>query len=109
MTNLRTEPAISTQAPEQGATPGPWFVDGGHGEEAFQIFAHEHGEPVYPSPVAQVYTETDARLIAAGPELLDACKLALGAFENNSAIDWSVLERAIAKATQGEEIKNGVA
>ena len=30
--------------------------------------------------------------------LLAACKLALGAFEHNHAIDWSVLENAIADA-----------
>lgn len=31
-------------------------------------------------------------------ELLRACKLALGAFENNNAIDWGVLSAAIAHA-----------
>lgn len=31
-------------------------------------------------------------------ELLAACKLALGAFERNDAIDWADLERAIAIA-----------
>jgi len=40
----------------------------------------------------------DAYLIAAGPDLLAACKAALGAFEHNHAIDWADLERAIAKA-----------
>jgi hypothetical protein len=40
----------------------------------------------------------NARLIAAAPELMEACKLALGAFERNNAIDWNILEKAIAKA-----------
>jgi hypothetical protein len=43
--------------------------------------------------------EANARLIAAAPELLEACKLALNAFERNDAIDWSVLSDAISKAT----------
>ena len=37
-------------------------------------------------------------LLAAAPDLLAACKLALTAFEGNCAIDWAVLENAIAKA-----------
>lgn len=40
----------------------------------------------------------DAQLIAAAPELLEACKVALGAFEHNHAIDWDILANAIAKA-----------
>ena len=37
-------------------------------------------------------------LIAAAPDLLAACKLALSAFEHQRAIDWDDLYRAIAKA-----------
>jgi hypothetical protein len=44
------------------------------------------------------YAEANARLIAAAPDLLAACKLALGAFERNDAIDWNELAGAIAKA-----------
>lgn len=40
----------------------------------------------------------NATLIAAAPDLLDACKQALGAFENGDAIDWSDLQKAIDKA-----------
>jgi len=40
----------------------------------------------------------DAHLISAAPDLLAACKAALGAFEHNHAIDWGDLERAIKKA-----------
>lgn len=39
-----------------------------------------------------------ARLIAAAPELLEACKEALKAFESNACIDWSLLSTAILKA-----------
>lgn len=31
-------------------------------------------------------------------DLLVACKMVLGAFENNNAIDWSILENAIVRA-----------
>lgn len=37
-------------------------------------------------------------LFLAAPELLEACKMALGAFEHNWAIDWDLLQRAIDKA-----------
>ena len=37
-------------------------------------------------------------LLAAAPDLHEACKLALNAFERNDAIDWSILEKAIHKA-----------
>lgn len=42
--------------------------------------------------------DADKLLIAAAPDLLAACKLALGAFERNDAIDWNELAAAIAKA-----------
>jgi hypothetical protein len=40
----------------------------------------------------------NANLMIAAPALLAACKLALNAFERNDAIDWGVLEAAVAKA-----------
>ena len=40
----------------------------------------------------------NAQLIAAAPDLLQSCKAALGAFENNNCIDWNDLTLAIAKA-----------
>jgi hypothetical protein len=33
-------------------------------------------------------------------QLVEACKLALAAFEKNHAIDWSILEEAIAQAQE---------
>ncbi len=66
-------------------TPGPWTADG-----------HEWGSV---SEVAHdIKNIDDQYLIAAAPDLLAACKLALGAFERNDCIDWSDLEKAIAKA-----------
>ena len=40
----------------------------------------------------------NARLIAAAPDLLEACEAALHAFEDNWAINWEDLSVAIAKA-----------
>jgi hypothetical protein len=48
--------------------------------------------------VGGIYRLDRANLIAAAPDLLQACKDALGAFENNNCIDWNDLTRAIAKA-----------
>lgn len=40
----------------------------------------------------------DAPLLAAAPDLLEACEMSLHAFEDNWAINWDDLRRAIAKA-----------
>lgn len=85
-------------------TPGPWTIQEYGDDEAPALVIHmdtetrvcfmatpgSHGDP------ARI--EADALLISAAPDLLAACKDALGAFENNNAIDWGDLERAIAKA-----------
>lgn len=42
--------------------------------------------------------EANAYLLAAAPELLRCCQLALDAFEKNWAIDWDDLRQAINKA-----------
>ncbi len=42
--------------------------------------------------------EAKGHLIAAAPELPDACELALAAFENNDCVDWAILKAAINKA-----------
>jgi uncharacterized phage protein gp47/JayE len=75
-------------------TPGPWVADLAYG----RVLAE--GGPVcialkWPSPLAQ---PANASLISAAPELLEACKAALRAFEHSNCIDWSDLSRAIAKA-----------
>jgi len=82
-------------------TPGPWRV----GDNGATVFGPKTNPRtiVTLSKVAMILNETrsNARLIAAAPELLDACKLALGAFEHNWAIDWGQLSRVIKKA-EGE-------
>jgi len=52
------------------------------------------------STVATLMTESDARLLAAGPELLAACELALKRYESEQLFgpDRNELEQAIKKA-----------
>ena len=103
-------------------TPGPWEFrmhagwlisintpGDGEGFPGWYL-AEIHGEPA-----RHEQNVANARLIAAAPEtaeernrlreinadLLEACKLALNAFENNWAIDWDILKKAIAKAEGG--------
>jgi len=56
-----------------------------------------------PDAIATAYTEADARLIAAAPELLEACKLALYFVEasgNPEGHTATELRSAFAKATK---------
>lgn len=75
--------------------PGPWRI------ENFYIISSPASGSLTIAKVND-HGDANARLIAAAPDLLEACKLALGGFENNNAIDWNILERAIAKA-EGEK------
>lgn len=58
----------------------------------------ELGETRYKPFITDEECRANARLIAAAPDLLAACKMALGAFEHNHAIDWKILVDAIEKA-----------
>lgn len=51
--------------------------------------------------VASNLQPEDVGLIAAAPDLLEACKKALKAFEYNWAINWDELRNAIKKAEGG--------
>ncbi len=81
-----------------GPTPGPWMkwkLGPDSDPEERWIVTTVDGEREI---CGIVYREQDADLLAAAPELLEACKMALGAFEHNNAIDWNDLERTLAKA-----------
>lgn len=78
-------------------TPGPWFLNSYMRHQIRASGECEEHCVAYSYP-SSANSGANARLIAAAPDLLAACKQALGAFEHNWAIDWGDLERAIAKA-----------
>lgn len=99
-------------------TPGPWTVGpyamdvNGPSEKGgtFKVCdirgwgyftGKGHGALGLPADVAIARQTANARLIAAAPDLLEGCKLAMRAFENGDHIDWSVLSDAIEKAEKG--------
>jgi hypothetical protein len=69
-------------------TPGPWHYHQAHEEEAFAVYATEYSEPTVPSPIATVYTQSDASLIAAAPDLLGALQSLAFAADHMAAV-WS--------------------
>lgn len=100
-----------------GHTPGPWepcyhwrhpncpcgthrgYVWDSTGDRVIAQMGCDRsdGEQVYDEPGKQE-ARANAHLIAAAPDLLAACKAALGAFEFNHCINWDDLRRAIEKA-----------
>lgn len=85
------------------STPGPWHCMMVNRRWAiYPESARNDGVDYFIAYTASVQDKArekaNAAMLAAAPELLAACKAALGAFENNNAIDWSDLIRAIAKA-----------
>jgi len=81
-------------------TQGPW-VAGQVSQDSFFVHPEHHAVWV----VAKTYTQTDANLIAAAPDLLEACIEALSLFDNypqcyEAIGTYQVLNNAIKKATQ---------
>ena len=85
-----------------GRTPGPW-----RSGDVFHTVFGPKIEGAYPVTIAKVSkgNEGNARLIAASPELLIACKAALGWFHDgegrSSGPIGDLLRAAIAKAEGG--------
>lgn len=82
-------------------TPGPWVAyDRGIGWEVQHNHPSGEERPVN-DEFRDTFTEADAHLIAAAPELLDACKFAFAAMNSESGRERAknVLVAAIAKAT----------
>jgi hypothetical protein len=100
----------------QRHTPGPWKIEPcfNAGEKIAYAIESDGGEnpPAYIAdvmisahyPKEEVAT-ANARLIAAAPELLEACKMAILSCDDPEYFEkWSMKMRAaIAKATGGEE------
>ena len=86
---------------EHTTTIGPWRI----GDAGTTVFGPPNGNPA-PEIVAQS-CKKNARLIAASPDLLEACRLALQLIRDNWPVDhgceqigqaWGALETAIQKA-----------
>jgi len=97
-------------------TQGPWYYDGedtyaseSYGGRGFEIFTRDKNGIIWDSVCGEVINEEDARLIAAAPDLLEACKYTLGQirqiidnpkYEKDAAL-WScvcLVNNAIKKA-----------
>lgn len=95
-----------TQGPWQLESPGQRTLDiiSPHKRRIARIVRHPGDEPNTPMCEFTVskQDQANANLISAAPDLLEACELALNAFEKNWCIDWNVLEEAIKKA-RGEK------
>lgn len=105
-------------AAQQTHTPGPWLhrragkvtVDTASGpvtedypDHVVAVRHDEKGRRKCTGFVAVCHTTTlpdaaNACLIAAAPELLDACRMALVSLKQGSKLGVTILERAIAKA-----------
>lgn len=89
-------------------TPKPWIATAQPGQ-VVGVHTYTHQVMYGDDCIASLLTEADARLIAAAPDLLDACKLVLAESEtdphNQDRINHAryVLRAAIAKAEGGRQ------
>lgn len=102
-------------------TKGPWHIGAGNGQGC--IFSDSGRTRLEPGgttlySIAQITRgwnesedDANARLIAAAPEMLEACRLALEVFKRELPCEhgsptigraWGALEHAIAKATNNQ-------
>jgi hypothetical protein len=90
-------------------TPGPWVVRPAKypvdGQFDYAVCAKFSGtERCLAESFGRVSVDdaapamANAHLIAAAPDLYEACAEALAALEMNAAFDWGTLDRALAKA-----------
>ena len=87
-------------------TQGPWRywscrIDSRSGMEDYLQFANLQGH-VFRAPISYI-TESDARLICAAPDLLEALQFVMSAHGEQLDLAFEQAQKAIAKAT-GETI-----
>jgi hypothetical protein len=102
-------------------TPGPWSVRADTGRIAMmsdlRVQAREHADGLnLLKPIARLYLQgsevkANARLIAAAPDLLEACRAAYAWFTDDVLTDDArkaviLLREAIAKATAAGEVRD---
>jgi len=85
-------------------TPAPWHLSDARSTKV-DLIDNSKGEAVGEIVWADVRNPADAKLIAAAPELLEACIEALSLFDNYPECwerigTWQVLINAVRKATQ---------
>jgi hypothetical protein len=87
-------------------TPGPWEIEG-EGQDVVGILAMGHNHFIAKlSGWATEIQDANARLIAAAPDLLEACKVALSIIEAEQEAcgiyraHTEIIRAAIAKATE---------
>ena len=64
-------------------TPGPWIAGDDESSDFFLVGPHD-GDGIVYQPVVKLHNESNARLIAAAPELLEALKACLPYLEGMS-------------------------
>lgn len=95
-------------------TPGPWEVERVNSDYPHDIcLGYDIPGEGCPILIATVFSDEDdapisvteananARLIAAAPDLLEACRRALDAVDRDT-VEWDILSTAITKATLPE-------
>lgn len=98
MTNQKHNPSKHNPSPKVKSTPGPWVIssrDFGPNGRAYDIDS-ESG-----AIVASDLALGDARLIAAAPELLDACYKSLADFEDLLLLHGGILDQELALNIHG--------
>lgn len=84
-------------------TPGPWVIREPEDDELHEVYA-ENGGDLICFPVYTANQKANLPLIAAAPELLDACKLAAEWLEDltrgdvDAEAELAGIKQAIAKA-----------
>lgn len=88
---------IKAKVPQLPGVDKPVTIYRARGSDEYQTIAYAPWVQ-FPKDYVEDMFAANSRLIAAAPELLEACKAAYGAFQRNDAIDWNILDMAILKA-----------
>ena len=99
-THIEPEVVTLPQAPRH--TPGPWWLARAHPSEGtFAVGAGNSELALVLATTDDTTAKANARLIAAAPDLLQACRdmLQVGMSVRPDSVIWAELRAAIARAT----------